>query len=96
MTHSLENSEYTFTDTYLDNQGRTLKARVVLKVNYNNKSYIVLPYGTTKNEFGFVSDSKNHHQLWKTIANLIKQAVDFGESLINPPTSVNTPLNIVD
>jgi hypothetical protein len=89
MSHKLKNSQYTFTDNYIDGKGRVCKAMVVLNVNYDNKSYTVLPHGTTRNEFGFVSDSKYNHQMWKAVIHLIEEAVDYGESLVNPPTPVN-------
>lgn len=94
--NKLINSEYTFTNNYTDKQGRTCKAVVILKVNYDNKSYIVLPSGTSRNEFGFVGDSKNNHEMWKAILHLIEEAVDFGESLVNPVESIDDVIANID
>ena len=92
----LVNSEYTFTDTYTDKAGRTCKVKVILKVNYDNKSYIVLPFGGTRNEFGFVSSSQNNHEMWKAVLHLIEEAVDYGESLVNPPSTIDDVINNID
>ena len=84
--NTLVNSVYTFTNNYPDKSGRMCKVKVTLKVNYDNKSYIVLPFSSTRNEFGFVSDSKHNHEMWKAILHLIEEAVDYGESLVNLAT----------
>jgi len=92
----LVNSEYTFTNNYTDKAGRTCKVKVILKVNYDTKSYIVLPHGSPRNEFGFVSDSKHNHEMWKAILHLIDEAVDYGESLVNPPSTIDDVINNID
>jgi len=94
--HKLLNSEYTFTNNYTDKAGRTCKVMVVLKVNYDTKSYIVLPAGTPRNEFGFISDSKHNHEMWKAVLHLIEEAVDYGESLVNPPATIDDVISNID
>jgi hypothetical protein len=94
--NTLVNSEYTFTDNYTDKAGRKCKVKVILKVNYDTKSYIVLPFGSPKNEFGFVSDSKHDHEMWKAILHLIEEAVDYGESLVNPPATIDDVISNID
>ncbi len=94
--HKLLNSEYTFTSNYTDKAGRTCKVMVVLKVNYDSKSYIVLPAGTPRNEFGFISDSKNNHEMWKAVLHLIEEAVDYGESLVNPAATIDDVIANID
>lgn len=96
MAHRLSNSEYIFTQNYSDKLGRDCKATVMLKVNHNDGSYIVLPSGTAKNEFGFVSNSKHNYELWKTILLLIESAVEYGESLVNPPDTIEDVLGNID
>jgi hypothetical protein len=96
MTNKLVNSEYTFTNVYVDKHGRKCKAIVILKVNFDTKSYIVLPHGSPRNEFGFVSDSKNNHEMWKAVLHLIEEAVDYGESLVNPAESIDDVIANID
>jgi hypothetical protein len=94
--NTLVNSEYTFTDTYTDKTGRTCKVKVILKVNYDTKSYIVLPHGSPRNEFGFISNSQHNHEMWKAILHLIEEAVDYGESLVNPPATIDDVISNID
>ena len=94
--NTLVNSEYTFTNNYTDKSGRMCKVKVTLKVNYDNRSYIVLPFSSARNEFGFVSDSKHNHEMWKAILHLIEEAVDYGESLVNPPATIDDVISNID
>lgn len=94
--NTLVNSEYTFTNNYTDKTGRTCKVKVILKVNYDTKSYIVLPHGSPRNEFGFISNSQHNHEMWKAILHLIEEAVDFGESLVNPPATIDDVLSNIE
>jgi hypothetical protein len=92
MSHKLAHSEYIFTKKFFDKQARPCTATVTLRVNHNDGSYIVLPSGTAKNEFGFVSNSKHNYELWKVILELIDNAVEYGESLVTPTTSLDEML----
>lgn len=87
--NTLINSEYTFTNNYTDKAGRNCKVTVILKVDFAKGSYVVLPTGTSKHEFGFMSDSKHNHEMWKAVLHLIEEAVDYGESLVNPPVTID-------
>ena len=45
-----------------------------------------------KIRLGFVSNSKHNYELWKTILELIDNAVEYGESLVTPTTSLDEML----
>ena len=96
MSNTLLNSEYLFTKEYVDKQNRKCKAIVILKVNYETKSYSVLSCNSSKTEFGFISSSKHNYEMWKAVIHLIEEAIDFGESLVNPPATIEDVLPSID
>jgi len=96
MSNQIMNSEYAFTSNYTDKAGRNCKAKIILKVNYDSKSYVVIPFGTSRDEFGFLSNSNNNYEMWKAVLQLINEAIDFGESLVNPPATIDDVISNID
>lgn len=96
MSNILLNSEYLFTKEYADKQNRNCKVMVILRVDHKSKSYSIIPYNSPRHEFGFISSSKHNYELWKAVLHLIEEATDFGESLVNPPATIEDVLPSID
>lgn len=94
--NTIINSEYVFTDTYVDKSKRTCKVKIILKVNHETKCYTIVPHGTPKTEFGFINGTKNNYEMWKAILKLIEETTDFAEDLVNPLTTIDDVISNIN
>jgi hypothetical protein len=96
MATTLLNSEYIFTKDYTDKSNRNCKATIKLIVDYASGTFSVLPYNIGKKEFGFISSSKHNIEMWKAVIQLIDEAMTYGESLLNPPVTIDDVISNIN
>lgn len=84
MSHTISTSNYVFTREYSDSKERKLKVTVTLEVDHLGGKYKIKPSGTSRQEFGFVGDSSVNSTMWKAVTEVIQEAIDFAETIINP------------
>jgi hypothetical protein len=49
-----------------------------------------------KKEFGFISSSKHNIEMWKAVIQLIDEAMTYGESLLNPPVTIDDVISNIN
>lgn len=69
---------YSFSKTYKLENGEEKKCTIHLHINYQTKTYSIVP--THSNVFQFTNSSK--WEMWKTVVSLINFAIDFANDLI--------------
>ena len=83
MSHEITKSSYIFSKDYVDSKERNLKITVTLNVDHLSGKFQVIPTNTSRQEFGFISDSSLNNTMWVAVTEAIQEAIAFGNDLVN-------------